>query len=303
MESRKPNEEKSKLEIWLRRVLIGLISLGEMTSLFIHLKSQTPNSIPTLKTNFEKLNLHKMTEFIETAAVTPESAFTPKSFEVDPTLLEADLDTLLMRFSPSHFQAYLFLSGLRFPKSEHTQVTTMFHPQLSKVARFEFSVSEQKSLFTSQKKRKDDMMSSLLKYNQRRIINAHKNACKLRLMRQVKEDFRQQFFAGDVAGERVFYSNLFNRRDIGNLAGNRALMKEMGGLYRLRELEEVVEKYCFDRNQTGWFGNKKKEKLFSEYFVNQLGKKPMRLQDVLYSFYGIEKLLASGLYEKKRRSE
>ena len=158
--------------------------------------------------------------------------------------------------------------------------------------------NEQKFLFTAQKKRKDDMMSSLLKYAQRQIVSGFKARSPFRLMRHAKQAFREQFFESDPDGSRVFHSNLFNRRDIGCLAKNAPLMKEMARLYAPESLEKIVEKYCFEGGRQGWLGASSEE-AFSKFYLKQLGKKPMRLQDVLYCFFNIEFLLEEGLYPGK----
>ena len=157
---------------------------------------------------------------------------------------------------------------------------------------------EKNELFVLNKKRKDDIMSSLLKFIQRNVLNDFKKNKKFTLVRNVKKEFKNEFFKDDKETEKVYYSTLFNRKQLITLKKNKKLSSKIKLSYESKMLETLVDNYFLKKMQKQFF-DPRTEKLYSKTFIKSLKKKQMNLGDTLFAFYSIEDHMFNSLEKQE----
>lgn len=217
--------------------------------------------------------------------------------EVNPELANLSLHELLRKFDVNRFQDFLLISSVRFQKPAKT-----YHVDLATDTSFDVTFWEHKEFFVRKTKRKDDMMSSLLKFIQRILLREFKDSRSAQLVRDSKRAFRACYFSNHRRTESVFYSNLFNRKQLSILCENPKLIKHIRETFREETLELLVHDYFLGR-QANRFFEPFSEFVFSSNFVKSLSKKQMTLQDALFSFYSIEKYLGESYDLRESESE
>jgi hypothetical protein len=262
----------------LRKMLICLISICDLTREFIGFQRrsedkrmsnsiQGPNDlifrhIMQFGSNEDKLKIKK-----------------------NQKLLKLPLLALMDKFDIQMFQNFIFIAGVRFEGSYSDQRVLVLEKNMSRFISVPHPLKIE--LFITKKKRKDDMMSSLLKFNQRHILGLFKKDKSFKLIRTVKQDFRREYFSHDKETEKIYYSNLFNRRQLEMLGTNKKLLEQMKSCYDPSILPKLFHEYFMKAKPIPILDLKTK-KLFSTEFLKFLQKKHMNLGDALFSFYRIE---------------
>lgn len=205
--------------------------------------------------------------------------------QVDRKLLNASLMGLMNTFSIPMFQNFIFIAGVRFEGSYSNQSVRVLDRNQPRFISVPHPIKME--LFWVKKKRKDDMMSSLLKFNQRHILEQFKKNKTFKLIRNVKKEFRREFFADDPETEAIYYSNLFNRRQLERLGTHERLLRQIRSCYEINILSKLFHEN-FVKKSLPPILDLKTEKLFSSDFLKLLLKKHMNLGDALFSFYRIE---------------
>lgn len=269
---------------FMRKLLIGLICICSLTRLFIRVKLEHEGSRQRVQ---DDANLQLLLMIIKNKNVRGT-----RKFAVEPQLETLSLKQLLGRFDFEMFQNHMELAGVQFPKRvRRKRVAVVVRGSVRHVELRQFEKNE---LFALNKKRKDDMMSSLLKFIQRNVLNDFKATRDFKLVRNIKKEFKQEFFADDPDTEAVYYSTLFNRKQLLVFRNNAKLLEKIRLSFELGMLETLVHNYFLRKNAQQFF-DARSERLFSGAFVKSLKKKQMTLGDALFAFYCIEDYIFGGI--------
>lgn len=275
------NDYQQKINKILKKILITIIAICEMTDLFIRLK---------LSENLEQLSarqFHNMSLIKD--IIKYNEKMVHKKLKIDPKFIEMNIEDIFNEFKIQSLQNFVFLSCINFERA-FRDCNIHLQNNSDKPSNFIFSIDEQKILFMSIKKRKDDMMSSLFKFTQRLIMNEFKKTSNKKLVRDMKIDFKNHYFEPNCRTETIFYSNLFNRCSLSKLKMNKKLHSVLKKTFEKKNLNNLVNEYFLSKSEVSPF-NDYTEFVFSDKFLKNLKKKSMNLQDAIYSFYKLEEYL------------
>lgn len=263
----------------IKKMIINLISICHMTRNYIDVK--------LLKREDENTFQSRNREIIKLIVNEKEGQGTLK-FQIEPGLLKMSLLSLLDEFDPEMFHMFIQFASVPFiKKCKQKFISIESEGAAHEVS---FTLFEKLELFNLNKKRKDDMMSSLLKFIQRNVLNNFKQKKQFKLVRNVKEEFRKEFFENDKSTEKVYYSTLFNRKQLIIFRKNKKLIQQFRQVYRTPILETLLHNYFLKKVHQQFF-DPRSDKMYSGNFCKSLKKKQMNLSDALFAFYSIEDLI------------
>jgi hypothetical protein len=278
MEQTASELSETKINIKFRKMMICLISICDMTHDFIKFQQRNENN----KGNFKIItpNDEVFKHIIQMGSNEKEM-----KIKINPNLLNLSLLSLVKRFNINMFQNFLFIGGIRFENSPLDKTVRVLIGQSPKVMSFPPTI--QTELFVIKRKRKDDMMSSLLKFNQRHVLDMFKETRTFKLIKDVKKDFKKEYFGEDPETAKIYYCNLFNRKNLCKLGVNKRLLEQIQLCYQPDVIPKMFHEY-FMKAKSIPILDLKTNKFFSKEFVKLLKKKHMNLSDALFSFYRIE---------------
>lgn len=278
IEAKSAELTEGKFNTQFRKMMIALISICNMTHDFIKFQQRNENN----KGNFKivSMNDEVFKHIIQMGTNEKEM-----KLQIDPNLKNLSLLSLMRKFDINTFQNFVFISGIRFENSPLDKTVRVLVNQVPKVVSFPPTI--QTELFILKRKRKDDMMSSLLKFAQRHILNMYKEVKDFKLVKSLKKEFKEDYFKDDPETAKVYYCNLFNRKNLCKLGVNKRLLAQIKLCYEPHVIPKMFHEY-FMKAKSIPVLDLKTDKFFSKDFVKLLQKKHMNLNDAIFSFYRIE---------------
>lgn len=272
--SARPDHERSTQ--LFRKILVSLISICTLTETFVDLSLDRPSRDSEHNQQLIRLKMRGV----------PVAQY--QKLETDPRLLDMSLQQLIGLFDMNMFLNFVFMSTLRFRKAPRLEsLRLLWGPG---VVSLPFTVQTQRSMFTVKRKRKDDLMNSILKYIQKQLFQQFKRDRSTLSLAELKAAFKRHYFEGDEPGAKAYYSSLFNRKSLARLRQNRRLMRDVKGFYARNGVERLVNDRFFEHAQVSAF-DLQSDKLFSKRFVKSLSKKQVNLLDLWDTYYFLRKLL------------
>lgn len=254
-----------------------MISICRITELFIKvsLKKKSDES-------------HENEEFMK-KILTTEGMPKYQKFEIAKNLDNKSIPELCSLFDIIMFQNYLFMSKVKIPKnSKSKKMIVLFENRLIYL---DVPIQMRRFLLTTKEKRKDDLMNSIFKYIQRKLLeNFQTRFAKKPNSKELKRLFKAHFFDDDEESRKFYYSNLFNRTQLMHLQKNQKLAIAFKEFFETDILDELLHTRLlkgFDKNIL----NTESKYLFSKDFLHAISKKQMLLVGAINAAFSLEEFI------------
>ena len=184
-----PNYTKNKetlnpftLEKYTKKVLIFLISLFDISKLFINLKTKS--------TIFREFNILENSQKRYLSTINSFSNFS--KLKVDPSLLEFSIEQLISKINIEDVPLYMWLNKIQIEKHKDREVK--FLDKLGKVHFFKIFF-EEKKFVCCRSKRKDEILKFSFKLLRKKMLFRFENNQKLNLKNQMslKKNLKKKY--------------------------------------------------------------------------------------------------------------
>jgi hypothetical protein len=235
------NESKNHYKfaiLFLKKILIYMITLMRMMNHFIDLKTQKTSS-----------QAHKyMKDLISNSKKNSKKKFS-KAVEVDPLLLTLSLEQLISAFDIEDFNTFLILGHTYIYKKNKKVRIKVQHK--SKICEFDLTCKEQRDVLCCKTKRKDELIKFSFKFIRRQVFKNFKQNHKRRFedthKSKLKSLFYKKFLNNNEEAKKYFESFDLSRKGLETLKEFTELKKMMIAFHKEKYILSLTQDYIFEK--------------------------------------------------------